>query len=59
LKTGDTLSNAYAGAPTNWAGATVGQKVMESYLTKAVWTDADYEAIANYAIDQWKTMAAS
>ena len=59
LSTGDTLSNAYAGAPTNWAGNTVGQKVMESYLTKEKWTDADYEAIANYAIDQWKTMAAS
>jgi len=59
LKTGDTLSNAYAGAPSGWSGTTVGQKVMESYLTKPVWTDADYEAIANYAIDQWKTMAAS
>ncbi len=59
LATGDTITNAYAGAPANWAGATVGLKVMESYLTKETWTDADYEAIANYAIDQWKTMAAS
>jgi len=59
LKTGDTLSNAYAGAPSGWAGTTVGQKVMESYLTKAAWTNADYEAIAKYAIDQWKTLAAS
>lgn len=59
LSTGDTLSNAYAGAPTNWAGNTVGLKVMESYLTKETWTDADYEAIADYAIDQWKTMAGS
>lgn len=59
LATGDTITNAYAGAPNNWAGATVGLKVMESYLTKETWTDADYEAIANYAIDQWKTMAAS
>ena len=59
LATGNTITNAYAGAPNNWAGGTVGLKVMESYLTKETWTDADYEAIANYAIDQWKTMAAS
>ena len=59
LATGDTITNAYAGAPTNWAGATVGLKVMESYLNKETWTEADYEDIANYAIEQWKTMAAS
>ena len=29
---------------------------MEEYLTKATWTVEDYEAIADYAIEQWKAM---
>ena len=51
-----TITNAYAGAPTGWTGDTVGGKIMEEYLTKADWTQEDYEAIADYAIEQWKAM---
>jgi len=31
-------------------------EIMEEYLTKSAWTPADYEAIADYAIEQWKAM---
>lgn len=58
MSSGDTLTNAYAGAPTNWSGDTVGQRIMEEYLTKAEWTEEDYSDIANYAVDQWKSMGA-
>ncbi len=51
-----TLTNAYAGAPKGLTGDTVGLKIMEEYLTKSDWTMADYEAIADYAIEQWKAM---
>ena len=56
MKDDKTITNSYAGAPTGWAGDTVGLKIMEEYLTKADWTQADYEAIADYAIEQWKAM---
>ena len=59
MSTKDTITNAYAGAPTNWSGLTVGQKVMENYLTKEAWEEQDYQDIADYAIAQWKDMAAS
>jgi hypothetical protein len=26
---------------------------MEDYMTRERWTRADYEAIADYAVDQW------
>ena len=57
MASGDTITNAYAGAPTNWSGETVGLEIMEKYLTKAEWTDDDYNAIADYAIAKWKEMA--
>ena len=56
MKDDKTLTNSYAGAPTGYTGDTVGLKMMEEYLTKSEWTQADYEAIADYAIEQWKTM---
>lgn len=56
INEGKTISNPYAGAPTNWATNTVGQYVMENYLTKAEWTEADYETIASYAVDKWIEM---
>lgn len=59
MKTGNTITNAYAGAPTNWSGETVGLKIMEEYLTKAKWTDKDYTDIADYAIAQWKELKSS
>lgn len=59
MKTGNTLTNSYAGAPSTWSGDVVGLKIMESYLTKATWTEADYTAIADYAIKMWKELKAS
>ncbi len=56
MKDDKTLTNAYAGAPNGFTGDVVGLKIMEEYLTKSAWTPADYEAIADYAIEQWKAM---
>lgn len=56
MKDDKTITNSYAGAPKGWCGDTVGLKIMEEYLTKATWTVEDYEAIADYAIEQWKAM---
>lgn len=56
LQEGNTLSNPYAGAPSNWSGETVGLEIMEKYLTKEKWDQSDYEAIADYAIKTWKEM---
>ncbi len=54
---GDTVTNSYAGAPTNWTGETVGLEIMEKYLTKKDWDEKDYEKIADYAILRYKEMA--
>ena len=56
IKSGNTITNAYAGAPRSWSGDTVGLKIMEDYLTKKDWTQKDYEDIADYAIAKWKEM---
>lgn len=53
IASGNTLTAPYQGAPASWSGDVVGLKIMESYLTKKNWTSADYEAIADYAIQQW------
>jgi len=53
LKAGKTLSAPYNGSPANWSSNTVGLKIKESYLNKAEWTQDDYKAIADYAIEQW------
>jgi raffinose/stachyose/melibiose transport system substrate-binding protein len=51
---GNTIPAAYSGAPAGWTANTFGQKMMESYLTKAAWTDQDLEDIANFAVSSWK-----
>lgn len=56
IKSDNTITNAYAGAPTNWSGDTVGRNIMENYLTKEEWTASDYEDIADHAVDQWQSM---
>ena len=56
MKDDKTITNSYAGAPTGWTGDVMGLKVMEEYLTKSEWTPADYEAIADYGIEQWKEL---
>jgi raffinose/stachyose/melibiose transport system substrate-binding protein len=53
FKTGTTLSDPYHGTPSNWSSNIVGKKLYESYMTKEVWTEQDYEDIANFAIKQW------
>lgn len=53
---GNTIAAPYNGAPATWSGDVVGKKIMEEYLTKEKWADADYNAIADYAIAQWKEL---
>lgn len=50
---GNTLTNAYAGAPTGWATDTFGLQMMENYVNTAEWPATAYEDIANYAISSW------
>ncbi len=57
MNSGDTITNAYAGAPTNWTGETFGLYIMENYLTKAKWSEEDYKKIADYGIESFKDMA--
>ena len=56
MKSGDVLSNPYGGAPVGWTGDVLGLEIMEKYLTKENWTDADHTAIAEYGISKWKEM---
>ncbi|MDR2742884.1 MAG: ABC transporter substrate-binding protein [Treponema sp.] len=53
MKDGDTIGDRYHGAPGPWAGDTVGAFLMEQYLVKPVWTETDYEAIADYGVNKW------
>lgn len=53
----NTLTNAYAGAPTGWATDTFGQQMMENYVNTAEWPDTAYEDIADFAISSWSDMA--
>ena len=57
MHSGDIITNAFAGTPSNWSGETVGLEIMEKYLTKEEWTEKDYEAIADYAIRSYKEMS--
>jgi raffinose/stachyose/melibiose transport system substrate-binding protein len=56
VKADKTLAAPYQGAPATWSGEIVGLKILESYMTKETWTDDDYNAIADYAIEQWKEL---
>jgi raffinose/stachyose/melibiose transport system substrate-binding protein len=53
MKTGNIIAAPYHGAPAPWSGDTVGLKLMEAYMIKTPWTQADYEAIADYAVAEW------
>lgn len=57
MESGDVLSNPYGGAPVNWPTDVMGLEVMEKYLIKEVWTESDYEALADYGVARWKAMA--
>ncbi|MDR3342128.1 MAG: ABC transporter substrate-binding protein [Treponema sp.] len=52
MNAGDMLNGSWLGCPPPWAQDTVGQLIMEQYLTKLVWTEADYTDIADYAVEQ-------
>jgi raffinose/stachyose/melibiose transport system substrate-binding protein len=53
MKHSDIIAAPYHGAPASWSGDVLGLRIMENYMTKPVWTAADYNDIADYAIDQW------
>lgn len=53
MKAGDTIGDRYHGAPGPWAGDTVGAFLMEQYLVKPAWTEADYQTIADYGVAKW------
>lgn len=53
INEGQTLTNAYAGAPAGWSGDTFGQYLMENYVNTAEWPKDAYEDIADYAINSW------
>lgn len=57
IKAGKTLAAPYHGAPSTWSGDVVGLKLLESYMTKEKWTEKDYEDVADFAIDQWISLA--
>ncbi|WP_320129323.1 extracellular solute-binding protein [uncultured Sphaerochaeta sp.] len=56
IDSGNILGAPYNGSPASWSGDVVGLKLKESYLTKKTWTEADYNDIANYAIQKWIEM---
>lgn len=51
---GNTITNAYAGCPSQWTGDVVGKYIMENYLTAADWDANAYSDIANYVVSTWK-----
>jgi raffinose/stachyose/melibiose transport system substrate-binding protein len=53
MKEGDTIGDRYHGAPGPWSGDTVGAFLMENYLVKPTWTEADYGIIADYGVEKW------
>lgn len=57
MESGDVISNPYGGAPVTWTTDVVGLDIMEKYLIKEKWTEEDYKAIADNAINKWKEMA--
>jgi raffinose/stachyose/melibiose transport system substrate-binding protein len=53
MKEGNTIGDRWHGAPGTWAGDTLGALLMEQYLVKPVWTEADYGIIADYGVEKW------
>lgn len=53
MKTGDMLNGLFLAVPGPWPSDTVGKFIMERYLTKPDWSEADFAAIADYGVDQW------
>lgn len=55
MKNGKTLKGIFLAVPQTWPGAIVGQYLREQYLTKPTWQQDDYAAIADFAVDKWRT----
>lgn len=56
ITSGDIIAAPYHGAPATWSGDVVGLRLMEQYMTKAVWTAQDYKDIVDYAIQSWQNL---
>lgn len=56
ITSGNIIAAPYHGAPATWSGDVVGLRLMEQYMTKAVWTADDYKAIVDYAIESWQNL---
>ncbi|MDR0568036.1 MAG: ABC transporter substrate-binding protein [Spirochaetaceae bacterium] len=53
MKDGDMLNGLFLAVPGTWPSDTLGKFVMERYLTKPEWSEADFAVIADYGVDQW------
>jgi raffinose/stachyose/melibiose transport system substrate-binding protein len=53
MKHGDTIGDRYHGAPGTWPGDNLGAFIMERYLVKPDWNAADYDIIADFAVNKW------
>jgi raffinose/stachyose/melibiose transport system substrate-binding protein len=56
INSGNIIAAPYHGAPATWSGDVVGLRLMEQYMTKAVWTEQDYKDIVDYAIKSWQDL---
>ncbi len=53
MASGKTQNSATHGVPGILVNTTMGDKLMEGYMTKENWTKQDYEDIADYLIKSW------
>jgi raffinose/stachyose/melibiose transport system substrate-binding protein len=53
----DTIIVASSGTVFVFSSGDLSRKLMEEYLIKPVWTEEDYEAIADYAANVWLSRA--
>lgn len=57
VKEGQTITNAYAGLPANYATYTLGAQMLENYVNKTEWPETAYSDIADFVISSWKESA--
>lgn len=48
-----TITNAYAGLPSNYATYTLGAQMLENYVNTAEWSESAYSDIADFVISSW------
>lgn len=54
---GQTITNAYAGLPANYATYTLGAQMLENYVNNAEWSESAYSDIADFVISSWEEAA--